>query len=61
MSGVDWLVETTSRWYLVHATGRRLDEAVDDARESFGELSDVIDQIGPEAWREQHEHLTRRL
>jgi glutamate dehydrogenase len=61
MTGVDWLVETTSRWYLVHATGRRLDEAVDEARESFRELSGVIDQIGPEAWREEHEHLTRRL
>ncbi len=61
MTGVDWLVETTSRWYLVHATGRRLDEAVDDSRDSFRELSGVIDQIGPEAWREEHEHLTRRL
>ncbi|MDQ3210082.1 MAG: NAD-glutamate dehydrogenase, partial [Actinomycetota bacterium] len=61
MTGVDWLVETTSRWYLVHGAGRGLDEAVDDARESFRELSGVIDQIGPEVWREEHEHLTRRL
>jgi glutamate dehydrogenase len=61
MSGVDWLVETTSRWYLVRSSGHRLAEAVDDARESFRELSGVIDQIGPEAWREEHEHTVRRL
>ena len=61
MSGVDWLVETTSRWYLVRSAGRHLAEAVDDARDSFSELSSVIDQIGPEAWREEHEHAVRRL
>ena len=61
MTGVDWLVETSSRWYLVHAAGRHLAEAVGDARASFEELSAVIDQIGPEAWREEHEHAARRL
>jgi glutamate dehydrogenase len=61
MSGVDWLVETTSRWYLVRSAGRRLADAVEDARESFTELSGVIDQIGPEAWRDEHEHTVRRL
>ena len=61
MKGVDWLVETTSRWYLVRASGHQLGEAVDDARASFEELSGVIDQIGPETWREGHEHTARRL
>jgi glutamate dehydrogenase len=61
MTGVDWLVETSSRWYLVHAAGRHLADAVGDARASFEELSAVIDQIGPEAWREEHEHAARRL
>jgi glutamate dehydrogenase len=61
MTGVDWLVETTSRWYLVHASGQHLAEPIDDARASFEELSGVIDQIGPEAWREEHEHEGRRL
>ncbi|CAN5688617.1 NAD-glutamate dehydrogenase [soil metagenome] len=61
MTGVDWLVETTSRWYLVHATGKHLAEAVEDAHRSFEELSGVIDQIGPAAWREEHEHAARRL
>jgi glutamate dehydrogenase len=61
MTGVDWLVETTSRWYLVHATGHALAGAIDDARESFEELSGVIAQIGPEAWRDEHEHAARRL
>jgi glutamate dehydrogenase len=61
MSGVDWLVETTSRWYLVQAAGQRLSDAVAQSRESFAELSNVIDQIGPDAWREEHEHEARRL
>jgi glutamate dehydrogenase len=61
MKGVDWLVETTSRWYLVQAAGQRLSEAVDQSRDSFAELSSVIDQIGPDAWREEHELEARRL
>ena len=61
MTGVDWLVETTSRWYLVQAAGRRLGEAIGEARDSFAELSGVISQIGPDSWREEHEHDTRRL
>ena len=32
MTGVDWLVETTSRWYLVQAAGQRLAEAVEASR-----------------------------
>jgi glutamate dehydrogenase len=61
MSGVDWLVETTSRWYLVRAPGLRLSEAVDQARAAFRELSSVIEQIGPDAWREQREREAERL
>jgi glutamate dehydrogenase len=61
MTGVDWLVETTSRWYLVHASGQDLAEPIEGSRASFEELSGVIDQIGPEAWREEHEHEARRL
>jgi glutamate dehydrogenase len=61
MTGVDWLVESTSRWYLVQAAGRRLAEAVGESRDSFAELSGVIDQIGPDAWRESHELETARL
>ena len=61
MTGVDWLVETTSRWYLVQAAGRRLSEAIGESRDSFAELSDVISQIGRDRWRDEHEHDTRRL
>ena len=53
MTGVDRLVEATARWYLVRAPSLRLGEAVERARKDFGELSAVIDQIGPEDWREQ--------
>jgi glutamate dehydrogenase len=61
MTGVDWLVENTSRWYLVQAAGRRLAETIEGARDSFAELSGVLDQIGPDAWREAHEREARRL
>ena len=61
MSGVDWLVENTSRWYLVQAAGRRLADAIEESRDSFAELSEVIDQIGPEAWREAHDVEADRL
>jgi len=61
MTWVDWLVETTSRWYLVQAADEQLATAVDAARDRFEELSQVIEQIGPEAWREEHEHVARRL
>ncbi len=61
LSGVDWLVETTSRWYLVQAAGQRLADAVDASRDSFAQLASQIDQIGPEAWREEHEQIAERL
>jgi glutamate dehydrogenase len=61
MTAVDRLVESTARWYLVRAPGLRLGEAVGQARAAFLELSSVIEQIGPEAWREQRERETERL
>jgi glutamate dehydrogenase len=61
LSGVDWLVETTSRWYLVQAAGQRLAEAVEQAGASFAEVSHAISQVGPEGWREEHELVARRL
>ena len=61
MRGVDYLVETASRWYLVQAHGQRLSEAINEQRASFAELSSLIWQIGPEPWREEHEQGVRRL
>jgi glutamate dehydrogenase len=61
MKGVDWLVATTSRWYLVQAAGQRLADAVAESRDSFAELSEVLDQIGPDVWREEHEQIAREL
>jgi glutamate dehydrogenase len=61
MKGVDWLVEAMSRWYLVQAAGQRLADAVEHARDAFAELSDVIHEIGPEAWREEHGQTAKRL
>ncbi len=61
MTGVDYLVETASRWYLVQAHGQRLSEAIADQRASFAELSSLIDRIGPDVWREEHELTIRRM
>ncbi len=61
MSGVDYLVETASRWFLVQAHGQRFSDAITDKRASFAELSSLIDRIGPDAWREEHEQTIRRL
>jgi glutamate dehydrogenase len=61
MIGVDRLVESTARWYLVRAPGLKLGEAVDQARAAFRELSSVIEQIGPQSWREQREREAGRL
>jgi glutamate dehydrogenase len=61
LSGVDWLVEATSRWYLVQAAGQRLSEAVGAARDGFAELAGQIDQIGPDAWRQEHEAIAEDL
>jgi glutamate dehydrogenase len=61
MTAVDRLVETTARWYLVRAPGVRLSEAVSQAGDAFRELSAVIEQIGPDAWRETREREAERL
>jgi glutamate dehydrogenase len=61
LNGVDWLVEATARWYLVQGGDVRLSEVIDAARDRFAELAAVIDQIGPEAWRSEHEAEARRL
>ena len=61
MVAIDGLVESTARWYLVRAPGLRLAEAVEQAQAAFRELSSVIEQIGPEAWREQRERTAERL
>ena len=61
LNGIDWLVESTSRWYLVQAAGQRLADAIEGARDRFAELAEVIYQIGPEGWREEHEAEASRL
>jgi glutamate dehydrogenase len=61
MTGVDWLVEAVSRWYLVQAAGQRLADAIEESRGAFAELSRIISTLGPGSWREQHEHTVQRL
>jgi glutamate dehydrogenase len=61
MNAVDWLVETTSRWYLVQSAGPLDAEAIRQARACFAEVSEAISQIGPDAWREEHEQVAQQL
>jgi len=61
LNGVDWLVETTSRWYLVQSAGQLLMSSIGPSRESFAAVSAAIRQIGPDAWREEHEQEAQRL
>jgi glutamate dehydrogenase len=61
MNGVDWLVETTSRWYLVQSAGQLLMSSIGPSRESFAAVSAAISQIGPDGWREEHEQEAQRL
>ena len=61
MTGVDWLVETTSRWWLVQEAGARIGATVEDASGAFAELTAVIDRVGSDSWREEHEQHVRRL
>jgi glutamate dehydrogenase len=61
MAGVDWLVETTSRWWLVQEAGARIGATVEGATGAFAELSSVIDRVGSESWREEHEQHVLRL
>jgi glutamate dehydrogenase len=61
LEGIDWLVETTSRWYLARASDKRLAEAVGEQHDSFRRLSEVIAEAGPEAWREAREEEVGRL
>ncbi len=61
MTGVDWLVETTSRWWLVQEAGARIGTTVEDASGAFAELTAAIDRVGSDSWREEHEQHVRRL
>ena len=59
MTGVDWLVETTSRWWLVQEAGARIGATVEDASGAFAELTAAIDRVGSDSWREEHEQHVR--
>src|SRR6186997_1960608 len=58
---VDWLVETTARWYLVQSAGQLLMSSIRSSRESYAAVSAAISQIGPDGWREEHEQEAQRL
>jgi glutamate dehydrogenase len=61
MSAVDFLVEATSRWWLVQAAGERLGATIEGAAGAFAELTHVIDRVGSDSWREEHEQAVGEL
>ena len=60
MAGVDRLVETTSRWYLAHASPLA-EEAIEGWHDAFVRLAEALPSVGPDSWRLGCERDVRRL
>jgi glutamate dehydrogenase len=60
MTGVDRLVEVTSRWYLGNAHGQ-LGRAIEAHREPFRTLEAVLPAAASEAWRRSRDRVAWRL
>ena len=61
MDGVDGLVEALARWYVVHAPGSDVGEAVQASGTAFAELEAALPEIGSEEWREGRTDAAQRL
>ncbi len=61
MEGVDWLVESISRWHLAHPTAEPMAGAIASARGAFQEISDALPDIGPVQWRTERKLVVRQL
>ncbi|MDJ0664733.1 MAG: NAD-glutamate dehydrogenase [Acidimicrobiia bacterium] len=56
LDDVDWLVETTTRWFLNNAAGQGpIDEVIANFAEDFATLTETIGTMGAAAWRESRE------
>jgi len=62
MEGVDRVVEATARWYLVHGEpGFDLAEEIEEGREAFRTLAEVLPALGADEWREEREEVAAGL
>ncbi len=61
MTGVDWLVEATARWYLAHPTEEWMADIIASTTEPFRELSESIALVGPPEWRAERDELAEEL
>jgi len=61
LDGVDTLVESVTRWYLVRGDGRAFGEDVAETRAAFTTLADRIAAVGPEEWRREREEIAAGL
>jgi glutamate dehydrogenase len=61
MSGVDWLVEAISRWYLAHTGAEPMVGAIEAARAAFQEISTALPEIGPVQWRTERSLIVDQL
>ena len=61
MQGVDDLVETVARWYLVRPNRSSIEEEVALGRVAFEELAAEISTVGPDDWRIQREAAAETL
>jgi len=62
LDDVDWLVETTARWFLNSPTGQMpLDAAIAAFSADFETLSESIGTMGAAAWQEQRRESSRAL
>jgi len=61
LEGVDWLVATTTRWFLARGAGPSLWEEIPRYRVGFKELAVAVPDIGPPQWQEEHEERVEAL
>lgn len=61
LEGVDWLVATTTRWFLARGAGPGLWDEIPRYRAGFEELATAVPDIGPPQWRAEHEERVEAL
>jgi glutamate dehydrogenase len=61
LDGVDDLVAGVARWYLEHAPGADVEEAVAAAGDAFVTLAEEMPKLRSDAWREEHEAIAVEL
>jgi glutamate dehydrogenase len=62
MSEVDWLVETTARWFLTYPAGQQpIDKTIELFRDDYAVLIESIGSTGAAAWQQSRKAATLAL